>query len=234
MCEKQAPAPAVQQLSAADTFNVGRHTLWEVSCSVGLRMSSCQWAVHHARLAVIDIVITCQSNHVVCSGETEAEENHPPRRLLAGRSQQPQAAPRRLLGGPSVPTGPVRIPGASPVPKGTSRRGPSRSIVHQDLLAPVMPGHESDEETACEAEAEEGVLLGTGGVDRPGLGTLRRRLGDDHDPRGHSQKGAAALRDVRDDFGEAQGQQEDAVLQGEHCYKSKVPRQRCLAPMFWL
>ncbi len=95
-----------------------------------------------------------------------------------------------------------------------------------------MPGHESDEEAASEAEAEEGVSLGTSGVDRPGLGTLRRRLGDDHDPRGHSQKEAAALRDVRDDFGEAQGQHEDAVLQGEHCDKSTVPK--CLAPMFWL
>lgn len=102
------------------------------------------------------------------------------------------------------------------------------------MLAPVIPGHESDEEAASEAEAEEGVSLGTSGVNRPGLETLRRRLGDDHVPRGHSQKGAAALRDVRDDFGEAQGQQEDAVLQGEHCYKSNEPRQRCLAPMVWL
>ncbi len=89
-----------------------------------------------------------------------------------------------------------------------------------------MPGHESDEEAASEAEAEEGVSLGTSGVDQPGLGTLRRRLGDDHVPRVHPQKGAAALRDVRDDFGEAQEQQEDAVLQGEHCYKSKVAAQR--------
>ncbi|KAL0030805.1 hypothetical protein WJX77_007386 [Trebouxia sp. C0004] len=158
-------------------------------------------------------VITVTSH----GGETEAEEDHPVRRLLVGRSQQPQAAPRRLLGGPSGPTGPVRIPGASPVPKGTTSRprsGPSRSIIHQDLLAPVMPGHESDEEATSEAEAEEGVSLGTGGVDRSGLATLRRRLGDDHVPRAHSQKGAAALRDVRDDFGAAQEQQEDAVLQG--------------------
>ena len=92
-----------------------------------------------------------------------------------------------------------------------------------------MPGHESDEEAASEAEAEEGVSLGTSGVDRPGLGTLRRRLGDDHDPRGHSQKGAAALRDVRDDFGEAQGQQVDAVLHSKRCYISKVARQWCFA-----
>ena len=97
------------------------------------------------------------------------------------------------------------------------------------MLAPVIPGHESDEEAASESEFEGGVSLGTSGVDRPGLGTLRRHLGDDHVPRVHSQKGAAALRDVRDDFGEAQEQQEDAVLQGEHCYKPKIARQRCLA-----
>lgn len=156
----------------------------------------------------------------------EGEEEHPPRRFLAGRTQQPQLAPRRLLGaGQSVPSRAVRIPGGSAVPRGTASR-PSRensralaySGLHQDLLAPVVPAHESDEEALealAEAEIEEGASARAVGAERPAAGLVRRRLGDEYVPRVQSQRSAAALRDVRDDFNEADELQEDAVEQGD-------------------
>ena len=173
-------------------------------------------------MAAVEFQCVCSSSKFVCSGETEAEEERPPRRLLAGRSQLSQAPSRRLLGGQAGPTRPVRIPGASPVPKGTTgrpRRGPgravSRSVIHQDLLAPVIPGHDLDDEAVSEAEAEEVGSGGSVGAERPGVGTVRRRLGDDTVPRSQPQKSAAALRDVRDDFGGAQEQHEEFAVQSE-------------------
>lgn len=172
---------------------------------------------------MLGLICVYSSSNFVCSGETEAEEERPPRRLLAGRSQPSQAPSRRLLGGQAGPTRPVRIPGASPVPKGTGsrpRRGPgravSRSVIHQDLLAPVIPGHDLDDEAVSEAEAEEvGAGGASMGAERPGMGTVRRRLGDDTVPRSQPQKSAAALRDVRDDFGGAQEQHEEFAVQSE-------------------
>jgi len=79
----------------------------------------------------------------------------------------------------------------------------------------VIPGHESDEEVASEAETEEPQPARAVAAERPGVGPVRRRFGTDRVPRAQQHKGSAALRDVRDDFGEAEEQHEDSGTHGE-------------------
>ena len=154
-----------------------------------------------------------------CSGETEAEEEQAPRRLLLGRSQRPQGSSRRLLG--TAPARPARVLGTPSVPRTRSRRENSQlvshqSVIHQDLLAPMSPGHESDEEAAPEAEAEESYSPRAAAVEQPGARPVRRRLGIGTNPRLQTPKGAAGLRDVREDFAEATAYQEEVKVQGIH------------------
>lgn len=147
-----------------------------------------------------------------CSGDTEAEEEQPPRRVTT----RPQANPRRLLGGQSA------TPRAAPGAAASSRRAAGRpkksksqsSIIRQDLLAPVRPGHESEEDSASEAGTEQPARSDAGEGTRAGAGAglSLRRLGDG--PRASPQRGAAALRDVREDFVEAGDLHHDGFMQG--------------------
>ena len=147
-----------------------------------------------------------------CSGDTEAEEEHPPRRLLAGQSQ---GNPRRLFGGQPASTRPDQ--GTAAVPRRTAgrpRRANSQaSVIRQDLLAPVRPGHESDEEAASEAGTEQDQPARTDPAERPRPGLFQRQPGET--PRASPQRGAAALRDVREDLAEAGEAQQAGVMQGE-------------------
>lgn len=97
---------------------------------------------------------------------------------------------------------------------GRPQRAKSQSsVIRQDLLAPVRPGHESDEETASEAGTEQPARNDAGDGARAGAGLSLRRLGEG--PRGSPQRGAAALRDVREDFAEAGDLHQDGFMQGE-------------------
>lgn len=158
------------------------------------------------------IIEHAQFQTSLCSGDSEAEQEQAPRR----RTARPQANPRRLFGGGQSP--PRRPPqGLAPAPKRAADR-PQRAtskglVMRQDLLAPVMPGHESDEETASEADMEVPARGEAGGGVRTGGGLSLRRLGEG--PRASPQRGAAALRDVREDFVEAGDPHQDGLLQGE-------------------
>lgn len=147
-----------------------------------------------------------------CSGDTEAEEEHPPRRLLAGRSQ---GNLRRLFGVQPASSRPDQ--GTAAVPRRTAGR-PQRansqaSVIRQDLLAPVIPGHESDEEANSEAGTEQGHSGRAEPAERLRAGLSQRRPGEG--PRASPQRGAAALRDVREDFAEAEEVQQAGLTQGE-------------------
>ena len=153
---------------------------------------------------------------VACSGDTEAEEEQPPRRATA----RLQANPRRPFGGqPAFPRPAQGMAASTKRAAGRPKRAKSQSsIIRQGLLAPVRPGHESDEESASEAGTEQAARSDAGDGARPGAGLSLRRLGEG--PRVLPQRGAAALRDVRDDFVEARDVHQDGLMQGE---RTSVP-----------
>ena len=151
------------------------------------------------------------THEVACRGDTEPEEEQPPRRVTA----RAQANPRRLFGGQSASTKPGH--GMAAVPKKAAGR-PKRinsqaSVIRQDLLAPIRPGHESDEEAASEAGIEQPTRGDAGEGARAGIGLSMRHIGDS--PRASPQRGSAALRDVREDFAEAGDPHQDGSMQGE-------------------
>lgn len=147
----------------------------------------------------------------LCSGDSEADQQQVPRR----RTAHPQTNPRRLFGVQSPPGRPAR--GVTPAPNRTTGR-PQRTInrglvIRQDLLAPVRPGHESDEEAASEADMDAPARGEAGGGGLAGVGLSQRRLGEGG--RASPQRGAAALRDVREDFAEGGDPHHDDLMQGE-------------------
>lgn len=77
----------------------------------------------------------------------------------------------------------------------------------------MRPGHESDEEAASEAGTEQAARSDAVDGARAGAGLSLRRPGEG--PRALPQRGAAALRDVREDFVEAGGLDQDGFMQGE-------------------
>lgn len=87
------------------------------------------------------------------------------------------------------------------------------SIIRQDLLAPVRPGHESYQETVSEAGTQHAARSHAGDGARAGAGLSLRRLGEG--PRASPQRGAAALRDAREDFVEAEDLPQDGFMRGE-------------------
>lgn len=152
-----------------------------------------------------------QSPASLCRGDSEADQEQAPRR----RTARPQSNPRRLFGVQSPPRRPAQ--GVTPAPKRTAgrpQRATSRGLViRQDLLAPVRPGHESDEEAASEADMDAPARGEAGGGGRAGVGWSQRRLGEGG--RASPQRDAAALRDVREDFAEGGDPHQDDLMQGE-------------------